>query len=69
MNSNNNYNPTRSKSELNKSFNKKSQVNSVNQNDKEKELKNLEIYELVKFEESLVKTFNNTLILKNLLKY
>jgi DnaJ-class molecular chaperone len=52
MNINNNYNPTRSKSELNKSFNKKSQVNNPNQN--EKELKNLEIYELVKFDESLV---------------
>lgn len=51
--SNNNL---RSQSELNKSFNKKSQINNSNQNEreKEKELKNLEIYELLKFDESLV---------------
>ena len=51
--SNNNF---RSQSELNKSFNKKSQINNTNQNEKEKEkeIKKLEIYELVKFDETLV---------------
>ena len=44
----NNINPTRSKSELNKSFTKKLQ------SDNEKEIKSQEIYELVKFDESLV---------------
>ena len=46
----------RSQSELNKSFNKKSQINNTNQNEKEKEkeIKKLEIYELVKFDETLV---------------
>ena len=55
-NTNNNSNYFRSKSELNKSFNKKSQINNSNQNEKEKEnnLKTLDIFELVKFDESLV---------------
>ena len=51
-----NLNPIRSKSEVNKSFNKKSQINNQNINEKEKnkDLKQLEVYELVKFDESLV---------------
>ena len=55
-NSNITFNCFRSKSELNKSFNKKYKINNSNINDKEKEkdLKNIEIYELVKFDESLV---------------
>ena len=53
-NTTNTFNCFRSKSELNKSFNKKSQVNNSNINEKEKDLKHLEIHELVKFDESLV---------------
>ena len=53
-NTSNTFKRPRSKSELNKSFNKKSQVNNSNINEKEKDLKRLEIYELVKFDESLV---------------
>jgi len=55
-NTTNTFNIFRSKSELNKSFNKKSQVNnsSINEKEKEKDIKHLEIYELVKFDESLV---------------
>ena len=53
---NNNFNSFRSKSELNKSFNKnkKSENNDSNINEKGKEIKNLEIYELLKFDDSLV---------------
>ena len=53
-NTTNTFNCFRSKSELDKSFNKKSKVNNSNINEKEKDLKHLEIYELVKFDESLV---------------
>ena len=55
-NTTNTFNCFRSESELNKSFNKKSQVNNsnINEKEKEKDLKHLEIYELLKFDESLV---------------
>ena len=56
MNNNNKNNFFRSKTELNKSFNKKSQINNQNKKEKENEneLNKLEIYELVKFDDSLV---------------
>ena len=50
-NNNNNNNLNRSKSELNKSFNKK--INIKNKNEKEN-LTNLEIYDLLKFDETLI---------------
>ena len=56
MINNNKNNFFRSKTELNKSFNKKSQINNQNKKEKENEneLNKLEIYELVKFDDSLV---------------
>ena len=49
-----NNNLNRSKSGLNKTINKNPGINNMNKNEKENNLNNLEIYDLVKFEEALI---------------